>query len=1577
MDGTPVWVEEPATKAQTNATAHRRFAIATLVATLLGVNLGLVSWVRPIDPPYFVPLWVTQYRSPYVATRFAAEADRDAVVAGNLFPRTANTYTSQEYGLLLRELDSLPRTSRQERLVVYLSGYARAREGTDIDLLPADADLPAGPLPIPIRDVLRKVKAAPARAKLLILDLDSPRPDPQAGLLRMQATARFSDLLQEVEKEYRKAHPDAKPDLLVLLTAAPGQIAAPARVLGRSPFGYYFERGLQGEAILYDPEGARHGRRITARGLAAYLTPRVDRFAREALGTRQTPILLGDGPDFDLATAAPLPPAPALPQLSDPGTGPVADAWRTLANWRNDGSISAAPRAYLRLQDAVTRAEVEFAAGGITGVTANDLKFALDHTAREMAQAKAQLPRPDHPPSLAFAELFGSVPDAALGAGVDDLLTKVHDLPPNQKPEDRAAAIGKLVEALVKSAEGKPGFAIEQAVFSRAADAVGHAADLELLDSVLAARKVQAAYIETRFLRRMAALAKKVPAADWPAELAREAIVAVGLTEKAAARPDSDPWTGPLYEEAAAARWEAEVLTQYWQSIPVGEISRRFRDASRRAGIAVAFADAQIDAREEADTNLASLIPAVSAAVHEQSRLPSWNARLEALANLLPLLEAPAKAPDTVAVQALGDKLRGRGDSLQEMTESFDRVVSGAGAMAWVQAAARPHADAQMLRLLDGLLTLPRMDPATRIEIEKSRDALSVRLANEVRDADAADEAAGRTTMEVPFPPEESAAARKQEVVRATIRARCNVRMLNLIGIPATGTKPISDLIDRGLREGPDSDAWAKISDSLGYTWNTGLLDLYGAGSPAVRDRISSLMPTGQTVPVLDTTPGGYRAEMRRKVWKEHFVRVASSYRSASQAGVDTEFMEGAASSLLGGAAAVPYPVPSAPAPNAMVLSTTGSATATLKVTQPVVADGAPEVRVLDPGPGLRTSLSVGEFVPDPVTGGLIGTVVVKADVVPPLIPGRIPPGIVVEMRTKGRSGFVQIPVDSTAAVPPIELVFDRVPSDPVGIGDEFTPRPGQPQPLYVFVRNRSTTPRSVLVAVAGPNGPIAGASATVAVGANETKLAAFGGGSAAPAAPGATAAPAPTPIPFPAVLTVTATDTVKPNDVLVTRKLTIASADPSRYVEIVSTEFFPTNPPSQPQNRLAVTMRATRNLGPVPCQATLVLDPKLIPGLGAVMAGQLTAPLPPSGLPITLDASGLVLSDEAKRAGVVTISVDGMPRTFRLNVDFARFGQPTFPAIDNSPYLELRPGTPPFPGRSVAFSVAADRAPVGAVLDARLLRTGGGVEKDQTFPAPRRERGTVATGAPSGGLNVTATVDDWSVAWDTPDLLGKRTIQARLRDATGKVLLVRELPVVLDVTPPVGTAFRDAPTQAAKGTTLKVTAASADPESGIASMSFFLGKPEKDALPANATLIPGVQSPTDPTAWSAPIPIPAKTGPLDVSVRATNGAGLVSFATTSVDVLDALPIPPASIVGVLYEGSLSQANMEVRLLDEAGKNVLQSVKTDATGKFSFTGLKPGNYRLAATKVSSNRKANVPVKAVAGQQTVQNVNLYL
>src|SRR5438128_2571898 len=79
---------------------ERRRKLFTLLFVLLALAGATVAWLiifRPVREPYFLPLCITEYKDRRLPANAQADQDREALLAGNYFPRRAtNAYASQE-----------------------------------------------------------------------------------------------------------------------------------------------------------------------------------------------------------------------------------------------------------------------------------------------------------------------------------------------------------------------------------------------------------------------------------------------------------------------------------------------------------------------------------------------------------------------------------------------------------------------------------------------------------------------------------------------------------------------------------------------------------------------------------------------------------------------------------------------------------------------------------------------------------------------------------------------------------------------------------------------------------------------------------------------------------------------------------------------------------------------------------------------------------------------------------------------------------------------------------------------------------------------------------------------------------------------------------------------------------------------------------------------------------------------------------------------------------------------------------------------------------------------------------------
>lgn len=294
----------------------------------LGVLAYLLGRIGPADEICFVPIHLSADDAPCLAHRV-----EPAVAPG--FPNSLRVGSSRreiEQGLAALE------TQGQRPVVVYVRALALAGDHGQIVLLPGGAAPNDTATWLPLRDVLMKLHACPARHKLLVLDL-TPAPT-QLGNLD-------HDLASALPREL-KAVPDA--ERLVLGAASPGQAPHRSDELGQTVFGHYFQEALRGQL----------GDRITVTALAANVQAGVERWTWQNRGVRQTPVLLGEGPDFSFPTST-----AATPSAPVAGAYPdwLLDAWRGRDLAYRSGQYLLTPRLFQQQQATLLALEQAWRAG--------------------------------------------------------------------------------------------------------------------------------------------------------------------------------------------------------------------------------------------------------------------------------------------------------------------------------------------------------------------------------------------------------------------------------------------------------------------------------------------------------------------------------------------------------------------------------------------------------------------------------------------------------------------------------------------------------------------------------------------------------------------------------------------------------------------------------------------------------------------------------------------------------------------------------------------------------------------------------------------------------------------------------------------------------------------------------------------------------------------------------------------------------------------------------------------------------------------------------------------------------------
>lgn len=227
--------------------------------------------------------------------------------------------------------------------------------------------------------------------------------------------------------------------------------------------------------------------------------------------------------------------------------------------------------------------------------------------------------------------------------------------------------------------------------------------------------------------------------------------------------------------------------------------------------------------------------------------------------------------------------------------------------------------------------------------------------------------------------------------------------------------------------------------------------------------------------------------------------------------------------------------------------------------------------------------------------------------------------------------------------------------------------------------------------------------------------------------------------------------------------------------------------------------------------------------------------------------------------------------------------------------------------------------------------------------------------------------------------LVGRRVLEARLMDRSGAVLATNRANVIFDGTPPQDVHFLDIPARARKDQPLQVRATCDPTISGIKEVKFFIGAPQKNALPQSPAPVAGKLFDEKTNEWRASLPVDGQKGTVTVGVQFTSNVGLSAFAVQEVELLDPMELnkqPPGHIAGKVLEGPLPQPDLVVFLYDDKG-NAKAKTTTKADGTFAFKDIAPGAYYLFSEKESTSRHVKQDVKVKPDETTPVTLELLL
>jgi hypothetical protein len=422
----PSWKDPAATgKPVKRSKGKAIFRVASFMLVVVGALVAVLLLLRPAHLPDFLACCITQYDDPRLPVNGQAEQDREALSALP-WSRAVNLFAVQEADALKREFASLENKGSNS-LVVYLSAHVLTDAKDALYLLPARAELDNPATWLPLAPLLANLQNCPAKHKLLILDTLRPLADPRRGVLSNDVAERLQAATAPLEEH----------GWLVLCSCSPGQVALTSEDANRSVFGLYVEEGLRGAADGYLP-GTKQDNRVSVKELYQYVRDRVDRWAEQNRGTRQTPVLRGDGDDFELqavsqrgkateATPEPTKAADAAepgkaadgaePAKGDAPPAPPAyppwlrQGWQVRDRWLANGTWRVAPRTFRILEATLLRAQERWEGGVAAATVTTELGQELARLRDQAEKDWRAIPRPEGPRSLALIAALPVRPD--------------------------------------------------------------------------------------------------------------------------------------------------------------------------------------------------------------------------------------------------------------------------------------------------------------------------------------------------------------------------------------------------------------------------------------------------------------------------------------------------------------------------------------------------------------------------------------------------------------------------------------------------------------------------------------------------------------------------------------------------------------------------------------------------------------------------------------------------------------------------------------------------------------------------------------------------------------------------------------------------------------------------------------------------------------------------------------------------------------------------------------------------------------------------------------------------------------
>lgn len=1536
----------------------RSLAALLLVTLLFGSSaaiVGMLSWLGPVPSPHFVGLWIDNYAAPLDSLNF--DHDRKAFEQGGYFGKTdilGNPDTSK----VLTELARWPKLSARDGLVVHICTHALTDARGRIHILPSEASID-GPLTwIPLKDVLTALRSSPVKSKLLILDIKRSLPD-----LGDDFATSLPKLLDEV--------PD--PARLVICACASGQESY--TVGGRSLFSHYLEEGLRGYADGHGVAGQRDGL-VTVRELAAFLQARVDRAARRICAQRQTPVFLGAADDFTLVA---LPHRRAREHLAPQELAPYPQwlqaAWHVRDDLQEKAEHALSPRQFQQMQAVLLDAESAWRTGRDdrtyrsrfdelrAGIARNTKLATYQRTWLSVAQTRSD--------------------DSCLPA-VQDVLARFKQQSAGLSRKDRGDLAARLLDGFRLKVKDAALEDAARAIWAAAASAQRPDAEsLDLLDQMSRTLSPAPRHVEMLLLRQLADLGRRGEVEAWPRAAVQHALQAARAGEKLM-RPELFPWARGQLAHAAQARHDGEMLL--W--------ARGYADPDSAAGLlkkaAERFRDIEdatgplLSAQQALHRGLAVLPWLPRFLESDPDKLATWEEATHALVELHDLLrphlgqtedaDLPADRTEATPRDDTGDAMRHAVGRFNRLLVTLTRPFASVAIRELEQLARSPRADGNAYRQIRELLAVPLLKADERMRLANAGRDLARRLQVSIIDVDRGDDT--RETI---------APAHVQPPLSQTVRPSVTQRAaseLALAQLAGLNPKRLESL-RKASREATSAEDWAALRDKMRSLWVEQLPRDYRDAAPPERVRLSWVAPPRGRCPALDDAPaaGVVLARKQAEVWwqwlSRHYQYQARDYQGV---GLDGEGATAARQFYQQAAfanTALHQPgdgeflvIRAKQMPSALSLAGPESravleirSTASTRQRGPIRFDAIrPAANWLDVSP---EAISFASF-----SARASKTVPLRVRLKPREERGRgsRPNGFLVQASYAERHFHFVVPVALEAGPDDLQILLGSDASKPDPELRQIRLRAGNvPQTYHLFAKNPTSRVRMVHVQLRSADRLLAETAAALRLPPDETVPVpledAGGAGHAEIKGP----------------LQLLLLDVENQNALLDSRQVALAIASPSEYVRVEDASLTSAG---VNQHGFLVRLQAIEPPRGSPIPAELVLSPQFRPGLTGPSSGTLRGELNAARRPgtLTLFAERLNLPDDGNGEGAIHIDLDGVNRAFSYRLKWGADG--VFLSPQDAAAPRVRVGVPPFiaPHKSYRIPVEVDRAPPGSTLEVRLGRIGhNGFEAEVTrsFPSDKNRRIDMQLAGTGNAIVFRASERDWIVDLDLSKVAGQRLLQARLIDDLGNDIQQAMQGVTIDDSLPSAIRFLGMPARAKRGTTLKVKA-TADADSGIASVTWFVGRPAQGKIPEGAKTASGKPPTADSTVWTGSLPLPNRVGPVEISALIANRAGKAVFATTVIELTEIEPalLGNGTIEGRVLEGGRPQPDLDVILEDDTGREVGHA-RSNRDGSFRFEEIAPGRYTLRSFKPASGRRGAVPATVTPNQAERVTITLVL